>query len=161
MSILNLCPPQVIGGDELMVHLLAIMSQIHYCIITKTSIYYSHPNAFPSPSAVHVALVYLGNSIFRDTMTLSKKCPPPPYINFHEPLPGDLTPREVHLKSREHSKEYKIRWPKKRPIFKKCSFCSGSFYSQLELNLHTKSVHKYRFMCSSRQCGKTFGSLET
>ena len=27
--------------------------------------------------------------------------------------------------------------------------------------MHTKLVHKYRFMCSSRQCGKTFGSLET
>ena len=59
------------------------------------------------------------------------------------------------------SKEYKIRRPKKRPIFKKCSLCSESFNLQLELNLHTKLVHKYRFMCSSRQCGKTFGSLET
>ena len=47
------------------------------------------------------------------------------------------------------------------PVFKKCSLCSESFDSQLELNLHTKSVHKYRFLCSSRQCGKTFGSLET
>ena len=60
-----------------------------------------------------------------------------------------------------HSKEYKIRWPKKGQFFKKCSLCSESFNSQLELNLHTKSVHKYRFLCSSRQCGKTFGSLET
>ena len=60
-----------------------------------------------------------------------------------------------------HSKEYKIRWPNKRPVFKKCSLCSESFDSQLELNLHTKLVHKYRFLCSSRQCGKTFGILET
>ena len=60
-----------------------------------------------------------------------------------------------------HSKEYKIRQPKKRPVFKKCSLCSESFDSQLELNLQTKSVHKHRFLCSSRQCGKTFGSLET
>ena len=60
-----------------------------------------------------------------------------------------------------YSKEYKIRRPKKRPVVKKCSLCSESFDSQLELNLHTKSVHKYRFLCSSRQCGKTFGSLET
>ena len=59
-------------GDELAVHLLAIMSQIHYCKITKTNINYSHPNAFSSLSAVHIALVYLGNSIFRDTMTLTK-----------------------------------------------------------------------------------------
>ena len=58
-------------GDELAVYLLAIMSQ-HYCVITKTKIYYSHPNAFHSPSAVHIALVYLGNSIFWDTMTLAK-----------------------------------------------------------------------------------------
>ena len=60
-----------------------------------------------------------------------------------------------------HSKEYEIRWPKKRPVFKKCSLCSESFDSQLELNLHTKSVHKCRFLCSSRQCGKPFGNLET
>ena len=91
-------------GDELAIHLLAIMSQIHYCIIMKTNMYYSHPNAFPSPSAVHIALVYLGNSIFRNTMTLAKKCPPPPHINFREPLPGDLTPCEAHLKSREQKR---------------------------------------------------------
>ena len=88
-------------GDELALHLLAIMSQIHYCVITKTKIYYSHLDAFHSPSAVHIALVYLGNSIFLDTMTLTRKCPPPPYINLCEPLPGDLTPQEACLKSRE------------------------------------------------------------
>ena len=79
-------------GDELALHLLAIISQIHYCVITKTKIYYSHPDAFHSPSAVHIALVYLGNSIFWDTMTLARKCPLPPYINLCEPLAGDLTP---------------------------------------------------------------------
>ena len=62
-------------GDELALHLLAIMSQIHYCVNTKTKIYYRHPDAFHSPSAVHIALVYLGNSIFWDTMTSSKKMP--------------------------------------------------------------------------------------
>ena len=50
-------------GDELALHLLAVMSQIHYCVITKTKIYYSHPS-FNSPSDVNIALVYLGNSIF-------------------------------------------------------------------------------------------------
>ena len=186
--------------DELALHLLAVMSQIHYCIITKTKIYYSHPS-FNSPSDVNIALVYLGNSIFRDTTTLAKKCPPQPYINLRETFPGDFTPftpRESHLRNREkrwrqdqpdtqecpdpqdaqekhkspphqtppcqkrknkkkvkvvHSKEYKIRWPRKRPVVKKYSLCSESFDSQLELNLHTKLVHKYRFMCSSRQCG--------
>ena len=213
-------------GDELALHLLAVMSQIHYCVITKTKIYYSHMS-FNSPSDVNIALVYLGNSIFQDTTTLAKKCPRPPYINMRETFPGDFTPftpRELHLRNRGkrrhqdkldaqecpdpqdaqecpdpqyaqectdpqyvqekhkspphqthpcqkrknkkkvkvvHSKEYKIRWPKKRPVVKKCSLCSESFDSQLELNLHTKSVHKYRFMCSSRQCGKTFGSLES
>ena len=34
-------------------------------------------------------------------MTLSKKFPPPPYINFCEPLPGDLTLQEAHLRSKE------------------------------------------------------------
>ena len=34
-------------------------------------------------------------------MTLTKKCPHPPNINFSELLPGDLTPREVCIKSRE------------------------------------------------------------
>ena len=61
-------------GDELALHLLAIMSQIHYCVITKTKICYSHPDAF-SPSVVHIALVYLGNKIFQDTTTLAKKNP--------------------------------------------------------------------------------------
>ena len=201
-------------GDELALHLLAVMSQKHYCVITKTKIFYSHPS-FNSPSDVNIALVYLGNSIFRDTTTSAKKCPPPPYINVRETFPGDFTPQESRLRNREkrrhqdqldaqecpdpqdtqecpdpqdaqekhksppcqtpphkkrknkkkvkvvHSKEYKIRWPKKRPVVKKCSLCSESFDSQLELNLHTKSVHKFRFMCSSRQCGKTFGSLES
>ena len=50
-------------GDELALHLLVVMSQIHYCVITKTKIYYSHPS-FNSPSDVNMALVYLGNSIF-------------------------------------------------------------------------------------------------
>ena len=83
-------------GNELALHLLAIMSEIHYCVITKTKIHYSHLDVFHSPSAVHIALVYSGNSIFRDTTTAAKKCPPPPYINLHEPLPGDLTP-ENHI----------------------------------------------------------------
>ena len=151
----------------------------------------------------------MGNNIFRDTTTLAKICPPPPYINVRETFPGDFTPftpQESHLRNREkrrcqdqsdiqecpdpqdtqekhkspprqtpphqkrknkkkfkvvHSKEYKIRRPKKRPVVKKCSLCSESFDSQLELNLHTESVHKYKFLCSSRQCGKTFGSLES
>ena len=60
-------------GDELALHLLAVMNQIHYCIVTKTKVFYSHPTAFSSPSAMHITLVYLGNSIFRDTTTLSKK----------------------------------------------------------------------------------------
>ena len=62
-------------GDELSVHLLAMMQGIHYCIITKNNIYYSMPNAMPSPSAVHITLVYLRNRVFRDT-TVSKKGPP-------------------------------------------------------------------------------------
>ena len=60
-------------GDELTIHILAIMHQKHYCIVMKSNIYYSHPNTFPSLSAVHTELVYLGNSIFQDTMTLTKK----------------------------------------------------------------------------------------
>ena len=45
------------------------MNQIHYCIIRKTKVYYSHPTAFPSPSAMHIILLYLGTSIFRYTTT--------------------------------------------------------------------------------------------
>ena len=74
-------------GDELALHLLAVMNKIHYCIITKTKVCSRHPTAFPSPSTVHITLVYLGNSIFRDTTTLAKKCPPPPHIDFSQPLP--------------------------------------------------------------------------
>ena len=74
------------------------------------------------------------------------------------PCPKKKSKKKVKV---VHSKEYKIRQPKKRPVFKKFSLCSESFDSQLELNLYTKTVHKYRFPYSSRQCGKTFGSLET
>ena len=49
--------------DELSVYLLAMMQGIHYCIITKNNIYYSMPNVMPSPSAVHMTLVYLGNKV--------------------------------------------------------------------------------------------------
>ena len=63
-------------GDELSLHPLAMMQGIHYCIITKNNVYYSMPNAMPSPSAVHITLVYLRNKVFRDT-TVSKKGPPP------------------------------------------------------------------------------------
>ena len=62
-------------GDELSVHILAMMQGIHYCIITKNNVYYSMPNTMPSPSAVHITLVHLGNKVFRDTM-VSKKGPP-------------------------------------------------------------------------------------
>ena len=84
-------------GDELALHLLAVMNQIHYCIIMKTQVFYSHLS-FSSPSDVHIKLVYLGNSIFRDTTTLAKKCPPPPHIDFNQPLPQDTTPREARHK---------------------------------------------------------------
>ena len=93
-----------IHGDELALHLLAVMNQIHYCIITKTKVYYSHLTAFPSPSAVHIILVYLGNSIFRDTTTLPKKCPPPPHFDFNQPLPQDTTPRTACQKNWEEQK---------------------------------------------------------
>ena len=43
-------------GDELALHLLAVMDRIHYCIFMKTKVYYSHPTAFPSPSAMHISL---------------------------------------------------------------------------------------------------------
>ena len=88
-------------GDELALHLLAVMNQIHYCIITKTKVFYSHRTAFSSPSAMHITLVYLENSIFRDTTTPTKKCPPPPHIDFNQPLPQDTTPREACHKNWE------------------------------------------------------------
>ena len=50
-------------GDELALHLFVVMSEKHYCVITKTKIYYSHPS-FNSPSDVNIVLFYLGNSIF-------------------------------------------------------------------------------------------------
>ena len=58
-------------GDEVALHLLAVMNQIHFRIITKTKVYYSHLSAFPSPSAVHIILVYFRNSTFRDTTKAS------------------------------------------------------------------------------------------
>ena len=51
-------------GDKLVVHLLAMMQGVHYCIITKNNIYYSMPNVMPSPSVTHITLVYLGNKVF-------------------------------------------------------------------------------------------------
>ena len=98
-------------GDELPLHLLAVMKQIHYCIITKTKVYYSHPTAFPSPSAMHITLVYLGNSIFRDTATLSMKCPPPPHIDFNQPLPQDTTPRATCQKKLQGAEMTATRVP--------------------------------------------------
>ena len=91
-------------GDELALHLLAVMNQIHYCIIIKTQVFYSHPT-FSSPSDVDIKLVYLGNSIFRDTTTLTKKCPPPPHIDFNQSLPQDTTPREACHKNREQKRQ--------------------------------------------------------
>ena len=83
----------------------------------------------------------------------------------HKSPPCQTSPHQKRKNKKKvkivHSKEYKIRQPTKRPVVKKCLLCSESSDSQLELNLHTKSVHKYRFLCSSRQCGKTFGSLES
>ena len=34
-------------GDELSIHLLAIMNQIHYCIIMKTNIFLQPPECIP------------------------------------------------------------------------------------------------------------------
>ena len=50
-------------GDELALHLLAVMNHIHYCIIMKTKVFYSHPKAFSIPRAMHITL--------RDTTTRS------------------------------------------------------------------------------------------
>ena len=50
---------------------------------------------------------------------------------------------------------------KKRDIISKCSFCSGKFSSQKELNDHVPTHHKYKFLRSDRKCGKAFGSLES
>ena len=36
-------------GDELALHLLAVMNHIHYCIITKTKVFYSHRQHFLVP----------------------------------------------------------------------------------------------------------------
>ena len=58
--------PSNLWRGKLALHLLAVMHQKH-CIITKSKVFYSHPRAFPSPLAVHLTLVYLGNSVFRDT----------------------------------------------------------------------------------------------
>ena len=80
------------------------MNQIHYCIITKTQVFYTHPT-FSSSSDIHIKLVYLGNSIFRDTTTLTKKCPTPPHIDFNQPLPQDTTPREAHHKNWEQKQQ--------------------------------------------------------
>ena len=100
MIIFNIFQPPGIRGDELTLHLLCNMHGIHYCIITKTQIQYSHPTAFPSPSTVHITLVYLGGKVFRDTTKKAMKSPPLPHIEFNEPLPGHITPREACLKNR-------------------------------------------------------------
>ena len=71
----------------------------------KTKVFYSHPTAFCIPSAVHLTLVYLGNSIFRDITTLTKKCPPPHHIDFNQHLPQDTTPREAHHRKWEEQKQ--------------------------------------------------------
>ena len=84
-------------GDELAFHLLCIMQGIHYCIITKTQIFDSQPTVFSSPSAVHITLVYLGNKVFHDTTKKAMKFPPL-HISFHQPLPGQMSAREAHLK---------------------------------------------------------------
>ena len=47
------------------------------------------PDVVPSPSAVHMTLVYLRNKVFRDT-TVSKKGPP--------------TPREEHQRKQDERK---------------------------------------------------------
>ena len=79
------------SGNELALHLLCIMQGIHYCIITKTQSHYSHPTTFPSPSAVHKTLVYLRNKVFWDTTKKAMKSPPPPHIEFNEPLPSQIS----------------------------------------------------------------------
>ena len=94
-------------GDKLSVHLLAMMQGIHYYIITKNNVYYSTPNAMPSPSAVHMTLVYLRNKVFRDT-TVSKKGPPK--IQFKQEMPTSFhtqpppTPREEQQRKQDERK---------------------------------------------------------
>ena len=39
-------------GDKLSPHLMPMMQGIHSCITTKNNVYYSTPDAMPSPSAV-------------------------------------------------------------------------------------------------------------
>ena len=73
-----------------------------------------------------------------------------------------LHPKKCKKKAKVvKSKEYKIWQPKKRAFIRKCSLCSEKFRSQKELNDHVAGYHKYKFLCSDRKCGKTFGSLES
>ena len=58
-------------------------------------------------------------------------------------------------------KEYKIWQPKKRAAIRKCSLCSENFSSKKELNDHIAVHQKYKFLCSDRKCGKTFGSAQS
>ena len=88
-------------GDELDLHLLAVMHQICYCMITKSKVFYSHPIAFPT------TLVYLGNSVFRDMMTLSKKSPPPPHIGFNQPLPSTPLQEDLAIRTERSRNSYK------------------------------------------------------
>ena len=57
-------------------------------------------------------------------------------------------------------KKYKFQWSKKRAAIRKCSLCSENFNSQKELNDPIAVHHKYKFLCSDRKCGKTFGSAQ-
>ena len=162
-----------------------MMQGIHYCIITKNNVYYSTPNVMPSPSAVHITLVYLRNKVFRDTMvpkkgslkivfkkamlqcTRASSCtqlPPTPREEWQRkwderklaesPDAQESTDLETDVYSQESekrkrkknplpilkkhkkkakvvkSKEYKIWWPKKGAVIRKCSLCSEKFSSQ-------------------------------
>ena len=80
------------------------MQGIHYCIITKTQIFYSHPTAFPSPSTAHITLVYLENKVFCDTTKKAMKFSPP-NISFHQQFPGQMSVREAHLKNHNEHKD--------------------------------------------------------
>ena len=60
------------------------------------------PNVMPSPSAIHMTLVYLGNKVFKDT-TVSKKGPPKqlPKSSCTQPPP---TPREEWQRKQDERK---------------------------------------------------------
>ena len=170
-------------GDKLTVYLLACMANLAIIVITKHGVWTTFDG---SVNEADVILVYLGRSVFCDTV-LAKSIKHEFKVCNHEdgpldpnqhctrsmtgakttptpiPIPTESEPKRKQKCTKRKlkvkivkKKEFKIR--RRWCMTRRCSLCPKKFKSTKELNDHISNEHNYKFLCKFCPCHKAYNS---